>query len=182
MFKPLGKREAEIPAQIAPPPRAPVVTPVRPSLAPGTQIAYYPDLITRFNGCHVSLRKVFGAIKANAMNNRFADAHKSLQSFRRILTDHLLEENIKLYAYLARCMVHDPDNMSLVRDMKAEMAQIGTTVMRFLNSYTKAGITPFNKIQFLRELDDVGAVLVDRMEREEQTLYTIYMPPEAFAD
>lgn len=185
MFKNLFKKQAYEPlqqdsqAEQSAPAERPV-TFVSTAVAPGTEIRYHPDLITRLQGHHIALLKLFGAVKTHAMNDEFADALKSMQSFRQALTTHLLEENVKLYTYLAKCLDADPDNRDLMMDMKSEMGKIGTVVMRFLNQYTNSGITPFNKKQFLEKLDEIGPALVDRIEREESSLYTMYMPPEAF--
>lgn len=148
--------------------------------APGTELRYHPDLIARFHGHHASLQKLFGAIKTHATNDEFAEAQKSLQAFRRALTSHLLEENIKLYTYLAKCLAADPGTKGLMASMKTEMGQIGNDVMHFVNEYTNAGLTPFNKHQFLKELDAIGVTLLDRIEREESSLYTLYMPPSSY--
>lgn len=154
-------------------------TPV-PNCAPGTEIRYHPDLIARFRGHHASLRKLFDATRNHAENDEFAAALKSLKSFRQVLTTHLLEENINLYTYLSKCLARDPDSKELITGMKSEMGQIGRSVMRFMQEYTNAGITPFNKKRFLDELTEMGKLFADRLEREETSLYTLYMPVDAF--
>ncbi len=167
-------------AAAASPDNVAFIKPAPSEFAPGTGIGYHPDLIERFESTHAALQKLFEAIKTHATRDEFSEAQKSLQAFRKTLTGHLLEENIKLYTYLSKCMAADPDNKELIDNMKAEMGQIGTTVMHFIKEYTNSGITPFNKKQFLSELDEIGTVLVDRIEREESSLYTMYMPPSAF--
>ncbi|HEX7342239.1 MAG TPA: hemerythrin domain-containing protein [Rhodanobacteraceae bacterium] len=182
MFKKLRKRRAEALSDVESS-REGIATgmPLPASIAPGTEIQFHPDLIARFNGHHASLRKLLEIVRAHAMDNKFAEAQKSLQSFRNVLSAHLLEENVKLYTYMAKCLVGDPDSEGLITGMKAEMGRIGTGVMHFLNKYRDAGITPFNKAQFLGELDAIGATLAERMEREETSLYSMYMPPDALA-
>lgn len=148
--------------------------------APGTEIGYHPDLIPRFQKTHQALQKLYASIKGSAEDNDFVAAQKSIDAFRKTLTGHLLEENVKLYTYLARCLAADPDNKDLIGSMKSEMGQIGTTVMAFIKQYTASGITPFNKRQFLEGWESIGAVLTDRIDREETSLYTMYLPPSAF--
>lgn len=148
--------------------------------APGTEIGYHPDLVPRFQKTHQALQKLYASIKAQTEDDEFVDAQKSLDAFRKALTGHLLEENVKLYTYLARCLASDPASKGLMGSMKSEMGRIGTTVMAFIEEYTQSGITPFNKRQFLSGWDGIGAVLTDRIEREETSLYTMYMPPSAF--
>ncbi|HET7267733.1 MAG TPA: hemerythrin domain-containing protein [Oleiagrimonas sp.] len=186
MFKELFTRQRYEPfpmklQQTDVPKRMETVEPVSPGVAPGTRITYHPDLINRFHAHHVALQKEFKSIRAHAADNEFAAAQKSLQAFRRTLTSHLLEENIKLYTYLGRCLDNDPVNKDLMASMKSEMGQIGNQVMRFVNEYVNAGITPFNKKQFVAELDAIGVILLDRIDREESSLYALYMPPETFS-
>lgn len=151
------------------------------TFAPGTGIPYHPELMRQFAGHHATLRKLFAAIDADASRDDFAGAAASMDAFRRVLMTHLLEENLKLYTYLRKCLVNDDASAQIVRDMKREMSSIGTQVMAFLNGYLENGITPANKSQFLTDLAAVGDALTDRLQREESTLYTLYMPPEAFA-
>lgn len=167
---------AKIPAR-AP---APVPKPVPARYAPGTEITYHPDLIPRFKGHHASLLKLFKAIHTCASNDDFANAQKALRQFRNVLGEHLLEENIKLYTYIAKCVAEDAHSSELMSNMKAEMGETGTVVMRFVRHYGEYGIVADTKRKFLEELDVIGAALVDRIEREENSLYTMYLPPGSF--
>lgn len=148
--------------------------------APGTEIAYHADLIGRFKMTHNALRKLFDAVKTQAADGQFADAQKSLEAFRKTLTGHLLEENIKLYTYLTMCLVSDADSKDLMASMKTEMGRIGGTVMAFVRDYSHSGISPANQQAFLEGWSEIGATLADRLEREETSLYSMYMPPQSF--
>ena len=157
-----------------------VVSRVKRNYAPDSKIAYHPDLIQRLENHHASLLKLFGLIKTQTEEGNLAGTHSSLQTFRQILTSHLLEENVKLYTYLTKCLCNDDDSKALMLSMKSQMGSIGSVVMRFLNGYINKGVTRDNKDQFLKELDEIGVALVQRIENEEKTLYTMYMPPQSF--
>lgn len=148
--------------------------------APGTEISYHPDLIKQFKAHHASLLKLFGTLTESVQKNDFVDAVKTLQTFRRVLSSHLLEENVKLYTYLSKCVAGDGNSSELITDMKAEMGEVGSIVMRFTRHYGEFGITSTNKLKFLEELEGIGAILMDRIQREEESLYTMYLPPAAF--
>lgn len=178
MAEPMASKNEPV-FQPAPSSHAPKSAPS--SHAPGTQIGYHPELIHKFEAHHASLRKLMASVKEHAANDEFAAALKSLQAFRRGLTTHVLEENIKLYTYLERCLDRDPTSKEFVRSMTLEMGAIGNTVLHFVNKYTRTGITPFNKKQFLAELADVDEVFSTRLEQEESSLYSMYLPPEAFS-
>lgn len=149
--------------------------------APGTGIPYHPELMQEFAGHHASLRKLFAAITDSANRNDFSGTVATMEAFRRVLMTHLLEENLKLYTYLRKCLINDAASAQLVTGMKKEMGGIGTQVMDFLNAYIESGVTSANKEQFLASLAAIGTALADRLQREETSLYTLYMPPDAFA-
>jgi len=148
--------------------------------APGTEIGYHPDLIARFRKAHEALQRLYVSMKNQVEQGDFATARKTLDAFQKALTGHMLEENVLLYTYLAKCLASDPDSRELMKSMKVEMGKIGSTAAGFVKEYADSGITPFNKRQFLEGWDKIGAVLTDRIEREETSLYTMYMPPDAF--
>ncbi len=156
------------------------IKPTPQRVAPGTEIGYHPDLIPRFQKTHETLKKLYDSVKSEVESDQFIAAQKSLDSFRKTLTGHLLEENIKLYTYLTKCLSADPDNKALMVSMKSEMGKIGTAVMAFITDYDASGITAFNKKQFLAGWGGIGETLADRIEREETSLYTMYMPPSVF--
>ena len=150
------------------------------NFAPGTRIAYDPQLIERFEGHHASLLKTFGLIHKAAEERNYTSVQTALGRFRRLLQEHLLEENLRLYVYLNKCLANDSGSNQIVLSMKDEMNQIGRTVMTFLNHYESTGINETNIAGFVIELGQVGAALTDRIEREERSLYTLYLHPESY--
>lgn len=151
------------------------------NLAPGTEISYDPHLIERFEGHHRTLLKLFEDIDSAAGQYEFGKLSDLLARFKRVLQEHLLEENLKLYTYMQACMRNDPDNAEIMRDMKAEMGRIGRDVNRFIGTWTHQVIDASNIQDFQRELKGIGEVLTDRIEREENTLYPLYMRPEKYS-
>lgn len=150
------------------------------AMAPGSKIPYRPDMIQRFQEQHAELQKTFSGIMSRARSNDFAYTRKSLHVFKQDLTSHLLEENIKLYTYLSRCLANDPDNKERMQNMRSEMEHIGTAMMRIINKYVAMEIPPSDKQAFLDDLDEVGTMLFNRIEQEESSLYAMYVPPEDF--
>lgn len=151
-----------------------------PQYAPGTQLAYDPELIGRFKGHHQSLLKLFNDINTAAGGREYKQLEETLGRFKRVLQAHLLEENVKMYAYMQACLNRDPQNARLMRDMKSEMTGIGNSVNRFITRYTRTTIDSGNVQSFQQELQEIGAILVDRIKREEDTLYPLYMHPQQY--
>lgn len=149
--------------------------------APGTKLSYDPTLIERFKGHHRSLLKLFGDIQRATEARDFATLTSTLARFKRVLQEHLLEENVRLYAYLAKCLESEPENYQLMRDMKSEMVEIGSKVNKFITYYAKYDINHQNIEEFERQLTEIGGILTIRIQREEESLYTLYMSPDQYS-
>ncbi len=148
--------------------------------APDSTIPYHPDLVDRLKEQHAAVLKAFETVKGSAIVDDFEAAAKSLQVLRHVLTSHLLEENVKLYTYLRKCLASDWNNKRLILRMKSEMDDIGSRVMKFLDDYDRMGVTSATKKQFLEDLNHTGNLLKQRVENEESVLFTMYMPPNMF--
>lgn len=148
--------------------------------APGTRLSYDPALIDRFKGQHHSLLKLFEKVQHATEARDFEALKYHLEQFKRVLQEHLLEENLRLYAYLTKCLESEPENYRLMRDMKSEMLGIGRQVNEFISHYTKGGIDHGNIAEFERRLNEIGGILTVRIRREEESLYTLYMPPDQY--
>ncbi len=145
--------------------------------APGTQIHYDADLITRFKGHHGVLVDLISKVRGNATAGNYEGTAKSVRKFKLMLNEHLLEENLRLYTYLSYCLKKDPEGSELMTDMRKEMAEIGRKVTRFIRHYEEHGVDSRNAAKFVEELDGIAEALADRIAREERSLYTLYMPP-----
>lgn len=143
-------------------------------VAPGTSIHYHPDLIAKLTGDHQVLLKLFGETRAAAENGNVAQAAGRLEEFRVALQAHLLTENIRLYVYLEHALAADAQSHTLVHEFRHEMDEIGKAVVGFLGKYRDLAARPELAADFSSDLDGVGQVLVERIQREESTLYPLY--------
>ena len=144
--------------------------------APGTEIRYSPELISDLKGEHQALLDLYTEIKTGFDNAQYETVSELLDRFRGVLQGHLLTENIRLYIYLERQFAHDDTNVELIRDFRREMDQIGRTAMNFLRKYEAIGVDRDLATAFDRDFSELGEVLTQRIEREEKTLYPLYMP------
>lgn len=147
--------------------------------APGTEIAYDEELITRFEGHHQSLLKLFNKVTAAANEEDYDRLGPALKKFLNVFDQHILEENLKLYVYLEKC-IDDEDHVDMMHDMKQEMGQIGRTVRAFVKHHLQFGVNDANIGKFRQELAGIGEALSDRIEREEDGLYKLYVPPRNY--
>ena len=66
-------------------------------------------------------------------------------------------------------------------EFRKEMMHIGRAVNQFVTRYEVAVWSDEMKKNFASELAGIGDVLVKRIEHEEQSLYPLYLPEEAYA-
>jgi len=143
-------------------------------VAPGTNIRYHPELIDKLTGDHRMLLGLFGETSDAAARGDVAVAAERLEAFRTALQGHLLTENIRLYVYLEHLFADDPSSFSLIHSFRHEMDGIGKAVIKFLLKYEGLATRPELAEAFSQDLAAVGKVLVNRIEREEGTLYPLY--------
>ncbi|MBV2263937.1 MAG: hemerythrin domain-containing protein [Thauera sp.] len=171
-----GKAEAARPSAAAPAPEPAHSMEDSESFAPGTSIRYSAGLVERLVRDHHLMLERFGAIREAAHAGRFDEVVPLLERFRVDLHAHLLVENVRLYVYLEHTLADDPVSHALMHEFRHDMDEIGKKVIAFLARYVRLGEDPALATSFAADLERVGAVLVDRIQREEDTLYPLYAP------
>ncbi|HEY0844276.1 MAG TPA: hemerythrin domain-containing protein [Noviherbaspirillum sp.] len=164
-------------------PAAPVVKapaaaapPAAPQPEAKFRIPYDTALIVTLEQEHKVMLDIYAQIDLAVSQHQWAAVPDLLLQFRSKLTDHLLKEGVKLYAYLHKALQVE-DEMTLVfTSFKKEMGVIGKVVFNFFDKYAtqNALASAEQRLAFLEEFRSIGAVLVSRIQREEEQLYTIY--------
>lgn len=146
------------------------------SSAPGTEIHYHPDLIDKLQSDHRHLLELYGEINRLFEQQDYPQVSKMLDVLKSELRGHLLTENIKLYIYLDHMLANDEMNSSLIKDFRREMDGIAKVALRFLSKYEAIGVDKELAPSFARDFGELGKVLVERIKREEEVLYPLYLP------
>lgn len=141
-----------------------------------TNIFYKSDLIRNMKEDHKKLLNLFGDLKQASESKKFNKVSPILKIFRAELEDHLIKENVHLYIYLIQTFKSDEMTSKLINNFRKEMNEIASVALQFLDKYEKIGDEPDLQQSFLSELIEIGKVLGNRIEREENTLYTLYAP------
>jgi regulator of sigma D len=81
---------------------------------------------------------------------------------------------VKIAIYLEHSLTSDMASSALVHEFRQEMNGIGQAMLEFLNKYKEIATRPDFAVPFGKDLESVGKVLVDRIKREEDTLYPLY--------
>lgn len=150
---------------------APVTAP-----AQGTQIAFNSQLVPKLQQDHQRLLALFGEIGRVFQANDLSATAARLEDFRGAVLDHLMTENIRFYIYLEHSLRQDVESFELMRGFRHEMDAIGKAVLAFLSKYKDIGTQANLAASFGGDLQQVGDVLVNRIRREEETLYPLYLP------
>lgn len=170
-----GKKKAQ---KELPSATQPVAAPIQPTqvTAPGTNIRYSPELVSHLEADHRHLLQIFTAIGTAFSASDLPATVKHLEEFRGAIQAHLLTENVRLYIYLEHALAQDAESHALIHEFRLEMADIGKAVLGFLGKYRELAAQPNLAQSFGNDLSAVGKVLVERIHREESTLYPLYLP------
>lgn len=146
------------------------------SAAPGTEIRYAPELVDALKTDHQTLLGLYGEIQQAFDDKDYDAVSKMLEKFKSGLQGHLLTENVRLYIYLDRSLANDPTSSDLIRGFRREMDDIAKVAMKFLNKYSTIGVDEQLAEHFANDFATIGAVLGERIQKEESILYPLYMP------
>lgn len=151
------------------------------NMAPGTTIRFDPKLVAELKMDHVNLIALFKGIAATSGRHDSELLTKQLADFGSSLRGHILKENVRLYVYLKSSLKTEEDSLTIMQEFSHEMNLIGRAVNNFLHKYTN--VAQWDEPQwavFERDLNEVGTVLTQRIETEENILYPLYMPAGSY--
>lgn len=144
--------------------------------APGTSIRFNPHLIEQLTADHRDLLNTYIAVMAAAKAADTKGVTSGLEQMQTQLRAHLLTEKVRLYVYLDHMLKDDAATRTRVRELRREMDRIARQAMAFFLRYAGIGEGDQSLEGFIAEFEAMGVVLNERIEREEATLYTLYMP------
>ena len=116
---------------------------------------------------------IYGRVLKSVEAKDWAGVASLLVQFRKGLQDHLLDEAVRLYVYLQKS-VDDDESKDLIRGFRSEMEGIGRVVIKTLDRFEDIAKSDYLQELFESEWKNLGAVLGDRIAREEKTLYPMY--------
>ena len=149
---------------------------LRQAPAPGTHIGYSASLIAHLEADHVKLAEIFTAIDQSFKKGHLSVVVTYLEEFRTEIQAHLLTENVRLYIYLEHALAHDANSHALIHEFRQEMNNIGKAILNFLSKYRELDRQPHLSTSFGDDLMAVGKMLIEHLQREESTLYPLYLP------
>lgn len=142
--------------------------------APGTRIGYDPLLIKRLKADHQRMMDVFTQAQSLLTLHDYAGVKRKLGELRIVLQDHLMTASVKLYVYVSRQLASDPAKTAIINQHRRDMLENSRLILDFLRTYSTARLDDSVAGLFQTEFLAIGAALVQRIEREEGTLYPLY--------
>jgi regulator of sigma D len=145
-------------------------------LDPSGGIAYDPELVNALKADHQELVRIYTAIKSAAAEGHYGGIPDLLANFKLTFQTHIAVENVRFYVYVQQHAALDADTSNFIADVRKEMNSIARAVMRFVDTHMTLPPTPATAAGFDAELDQIGSVLVQRVQLEESRLYSLYQP------
>ncbi|AIY43350.1 hypothetical protein LT85_4192 [Collimonas arenae] len=144
----------------------------------GNQIEYDEKLIPQLKGDHAALLLMYSTVANKMSADKWDTVPGSLREMRMAMYGHLLTEGVKLYSYMRRSLAEDPALHDVYRSYKREMDGIGRVAFDFFDKYQGKEwvVSRDARAAFKEEFENLGKVLVDRITREENILYPLYIP------
>jgi hypothetical protein len=137
-------------------------------------IARNDSLIPNMVEDHRCLLDLFGEIQQCAVTAQWRAVEYQLAEFRAMLTDHLLLESVKLYAFLKQQYGHDDETLANIQDFAGEMNIIRKHVTTTLAYYLDVNADSRKQDSFPAAWAAIGKALGARIAREEKSLYPLY--------
>lgn len=137
-------------------------------------IAYDAALVPSLKRDHGDLVRLFTEIGNQAADRRYGGVPAMLTTFKTHFEGHLIAENVRFYNYVENLMQDDPENLLLIRSFRREMNNIARGVVDFVKKYQINYFDQRTHEAFLEDYRAVGALLAQRIEREEASLYPLY--------
>lgn len=142
--------------------------------APGTRIGYDPLLLQRLRADQQRMLELFTQTQALLNSRDYGGVYRKLGELRIVLQDHLMTANVKFYVYMSRLLANDPAKSAIINDCRREMLANSRQLMDFLRTYTAVRLDDNLAETFQIDLLVIGSVLVQRIEREQTTLFPLY--------
>lgn len=145
-------------------------------VAPGTHIAYHPELIEQLRRDHLSLLGLLASMEEASLAGDMPLALSQLHTLKRELQAHVLLEKVRLYVYLDHQLPTDDPSRALVRQMRHRISAVANTVTTFVDHYRTWAHE--SAMTFLGELESITQLLVSHIQEEEDLLYPLYRPAQ----
>ena len=138
---------------------------------------YNPSLIRLLEDDHKRLVEFYLEVKSLFEKDiDFDILADKLDDLKSLLVMHVNFENTLLYSYLEEKYKNSDDKLVFIEEADKEMQNIISVAMKFIQDCSCYDTLIKHRDDFIKELDGIGDVLVERIKFEEEQLYSLYNP------
>lgn len=139
----------------------------------GYNLELHQKLIPELKLEHQQLISLFTDTIKLAENQRFDKAMITLDEFRSLLMNHLINENTKLYLFLNAYYRHD-EEFALITKLRNETSNITKAFMDFIQQWRLQGLNNNTRTRFVNQALPLSDALIIRLQNEEKDLFFLY--------
>ena len=129
------------------------------------------NLIDLLKKDHQKLISICNKIEIELNNNNFQIIKEELQKFITDYNKHIIVEDTQLYIKLKEKYKEQTQILNTIKNIENDMNTITNTILDFEKKFDT--INSDNKEAFWSELKSIESILIQRIELEEERLYTL---------
>jgi DNA-directed RNA polymerase subunit L len=129
------------------------------------------ELISTLKNDHKNLIKLYKNVEDYLQKDDFVSTKKELKKFVSLYNRHILLEDTQLYISLEEKYKEQKQILKTIKSISKDMNSITRAITFFEKKYPS--INSENKEMFLEEFREIGKILLDRVDLEEERLYTL---------
>lgn len=134
---------------------------------------FHTGLIPELKREHSLLISLFTDVIKLAENQRFDKAMMTLDEFRSVLMNHLINENTKLYLFLNAYYRHKKE-FAQISKQRNEVSNITKAFMDFIQQWRLQGLNNNTRARFVNQALPLSDALIMRLQAEEKDLFFLY--------
>ena len=139
-------------------------------------ISYSAELIPSLLNDHQQLVEMYGRIGTLIPQGNFTEIQSLLGVLKNEFNRHIMQENVSFYCYIEQQFAQDENHLETIKEYRKEMNGISHAFIKFIKKWQAENISLDNLTEFQTEYNAIGDVLAQRINREENELYTLYQP------
>jgi len=129
------------------------------------------ELISTLKNDHKKLIQIYQEIDKAIEIDDFFNAQQNLKKFTENYNKHILLEDTQLYIALENQYKDSKQILKVIKTISKDMNGITRAITFFEKKYLN--INANNKEEFMEEFKEIGIILLDRIELEEERLYPL---------
>jgi iron-sulfur cluster repair protein YtfE (RIC family) len=159
----------------------PSIQDVAKQYAPGTQLAYDPELPDRLRRQHREILDLLQNTVAAARDGKYRHVENMLTEFQHGYRNHRFERNQRFIPYMNHCLANNKGHSELILKINSVTRHLDQRVITTVEKHKESGVADQNRDEFIEELEQIHSDLRKHMREEDEFIYPMYQPPEKYS-